>query len=188
MLIETTSLPDVKILTPKKYEDDRGYFCETWNRRQLESAGIEVNFVQDNESFSKRSGTIRGLHYQAPPFSQAKLIRVSSGAILDVVVDARVGSHHYGKWVSVELSECNGRQIFVPRGFLHGFVTLEPNTRVTYKVDNFYDSHSDGAVKWNDPDLAIDWDIDARRVSLSAKDAMADSFSGWVSPFHYGDQ
>jgi dTDP-4-dehydrorhamnose 3,5-epimerase len=141
--------------------------------------------VQDNESVSRYAGTVRGLHYQAPPFAQAKLVRVVSGSILDVAVDVRVGSPDYGKWVSVELSIRNGRQLLVPRGFLHGFVTLAPETHVIYKVDNFHNAEADGAVIWNDPYLAIDWTVSGDAVALSAKDAAAPGFSDWVSPFVY---
>ena len=185
MQVETTRLTDVKMLSPRRFGDGRGYFCETWNSQKLAEAGIEIDFVQDNESVSRYAGTVRGLHYQAPPFAQAKLVRVVSGSILDVAVDVRVGSPDYGKWVSVELSACNGRQLLVPRGFLHGFVTLAPETHVIYKVDNFYNAEADGAVIWNDPDLAIDWTVSSDAVALSAKDAAAPGFSDWVSPFVY---
>jgi dTDP-4-dehydrorhamnose 3,5-epimerase len=176
---------DLKVLTPPRFGDDRGYFCETWNSQKLAEAGIKIDFVQDNESVSQYAGTVRGLHYQAPPFAQAKLVRVVAGAILDVAVDVRVGSPDYGKWVSVELSAYNGRQLLVPRGFLHGFVTLASDTHVIYKVDNFYNAEADGAVIWNDPDLAIDWGVGGDAAALSAKDAAAADFSGWTSPFVY---
>ena len=185
MQVETTQLPDVKMLSPPRFGDDRGYFCETWNSQKVAETGIKIDFVQDNESVSRYAGTVRGLHYQAPPFAQAKLVRVVAGAILDVAVDVRVGSPDYGKWVSVELSACNGRQLLVPRGFLHGFVTLAPDTHVIYKVDNFYNAEADGAVIWNDPDLAIDWGGGCDVAVLSAKDAAAAGFASWTSPFVY---
>lgn len=149
--------------------------------------GIDIDFVQDNESLSATKGTLRGLHYQAPPFAQTKLVRVGKGAILDVAVDARKGSPNYGKWVAEEISAENGAQILVPQGFLHGFLTLTPDVLVMYKVDNVYDGASDGGVAWNDPDLAIDWGIDPSGAVLSAKDAAAQSFADWQSPFEYGE-
>jgi len=183
MQVTLTDLPEVKILTPRRFSDSRGYFSETWNQRTLSAQGIDITFVQDNESLSRDVRTVRGLHYQAPPCAQSKLVRVLTGAILDVAVDARRGSDTYGRWVSVELSAENGQQILVPRGFLHGFVTLLPDTKVAYKVDNFYSGEHDGAVSWNDPNLAIDWKIDAAKALLSEKDAAAPAFSGWYSPF-----
>lgn len=185
MQFKTTRLPDVKMLSPLRFGDGRGYFCETWNSQKLAETGIEIDFLQDNESVSRYAGTVRGLHYQAPPFAQAKLVRVVVGAILDVAVDVRVGSPDYGKWISVELSACNGSQLLVPRGFLHGFVTLVPDTHVIYKVDNFYNAEADGAVIWNDPDLGIDWGVCGDAAALSAKDAAAADFAGWTSPFVY---
>lgn len=149
-------------------------------------AGLNFCFVQDNESLSAAEGTLRGLHYQAPPFAQAKLVRVVRGAILDVAVDARSGSPQYGAWVSERISAENGVQILVPRGFLHGFVTLVPDTHVIYKVDNAYDAASDGGVAWNDPDLAIDWQCGEGAVTLSEKDRSATVFRDWSSPFEYG--
>ncbi|MDA9971809.1 dTDP-4-dehydrorhamnose 3,5-epimerase [Planktomarina temperata] len=185
MQFEATHLSDVKMLTPPRFGDDRGYFSEAFNAQRFLESGFDYDFVQDNESVSRYAGTVRGLHYQAPPFAQAKLVRVVSGSILDVAVDVRVGSPEYGKWVSVELSACNGRQLLVPRGFLHGFVTLAPETHLIYKVDNFYNAEADGAVIWNDPDLAIDWTVSGDAVALSTKDAAAQSFADWTSPFAY---
>ena len=185
MQIEQTALADVLIITPRRFGDERGFFSESWNRRAFAQAGLEFDFVQDNESLSVDVGTLRGLHYQAPPDAQAKLVRVARGAILDVAVDVRRGSPDFGKWVSVELSAENGRQILIPRGFLHGFVTLQPHTHVLYKADNYYAPESDGAVVWNDPDLAIDWQTD--KVTLSDKDAAAPRLADWESPFIYGE-
>jgi dTDP-4-dehydrorhamnose 3,5-epimerase len=178
-----SELAGVRVLEPKRFGDARGYFCETYNARDLAEVGIDCVFVQDNESFSAGAGTLRGLHYQAPPRAQAKLVRVIRGAVLDVVVDARPGSPGFGQWTGVELSAQNGRQLFVPRGFLHGFVTREPDTLVAYKVDNHYSREHDGAVAWNDPDLAIDWGLGGRAPVLSDKDAMAPSWRDWTSPF-----
>ncbi len=185
MQIEQTALADVLVITPRRFGDERGFFSESWNRRAFAQAGLELDFVQDNESLSVDVGTLRGLHYQAPPDAQAKLVRVARGAILDVAVDVRRGSPDFGKWVSVELSAENGRQILIPRGFLHGFVTLQPHTHVLYKADNYYAPESDGAVVWNDPDLAIDWQTD--KVTLSDKDAAAPGLADWESPFIYGE-
>ena len=183
MKVERVSLDGVLLLTPPRYPDPRGYFSETWNRRALAEKGIDVDFVQDNESLSRAPGTLRGLHYQAHPFAQAKLVRVVAGRIRDVAVDARVGSPDFGRWVAVELSAEAGNQLFVPQGFLHGFVTLEPDTQVQYKVDNYYDREADGAVAWNDPDLAIDWGIAPGEAKVSDKDAAAPAFRDWTSPF-----
>lgn len=186
MEVRATTLPDVKILTPYRFGDDRGYFCETWSRARAAAAGIEVSFVQDNESLSVRAGTLRGLHYQASPFAQAKLVRVASGAIRDVAVDARRGSPSYGRWVAEELSAANGTQMLIPRGYLHGFVTLTADTLVIYKVDNPYDATSDGGVLWNDTDLGIDWGVAPEGLTLSDKDRRAPAFRDWTSPFEYG--
>jgi len=178
-----TAIPAVKRLTPRRFGDARGHFVETWNARTMASLGIDVAFVQDNQSFSAEAGTVRGLHYQAPPDAQGKLVRVLRGRILDVAVDARVGSPTYGRWVAEELSAENGAMLWVPRGFLHGFATLEPATEVSYKVDGFYAKASDGAVRFDDPDLAIDWGIDPARAVLSDKDAAAPSWRDFRSPF-----
>ncbi len=183
MLAESLSLPEVRLFTPKRPADARGYFMETWNRREFEKFGVACDFVQDNQSSSTKAGTIRGLHYQAPPFAQAKLVRVLSGSILDVAVDARKSSPTFGKWAGAVLSADNGKILLVPRGFLHGFVTREPDTVVAYKVDAYYDKASDGAVRWNDPRLAIDWGIAAEAAILSEKDAGAPIWDDFNSPF-----
>ena len=176
-------IPEVKLITPDRFGDDRGFFSETFNQQRFADAGIKADFVQDNHSLSAVKGTVRGLHYQSPPFAQAKLVRVLRGAILDVAVDVRKGSATFGKWVSAELSAANGTQIFVPRGFLHGFATLEPDTEIAYKVDNYYSRECDGAVAWNDPDLAIDWRGEGKDAVLSEKDAAAPAFADFASPF-----
>ncbi len=153
----------------------------------MAEAGLDLRFVQDNESLSARAGTLRGLHYQAPPHAQAKLVRVVRGAIRDVAVDARRGSPTFGQWVAVELAAETGAQLLVPRGFLHGFVTLEDATHVIYKVDGVFHGPSDGSVAWNDPDLGIDWGVDPDMVILSDKDRTAPAFADWTSPFAHGD-
>ena len=145
--------------------------------------GVGVEFVQDNESYSKEAYTVRGLHYQSPPHAQDKLVRVVKGRILDVVVDIRTRSNSYGKWTSAELSADNGKQLFVPKGFLHGFMTLEPDTIVAYKVTNFYDGPSDGAVFWASESLGIDWPVAVGKAVLSDKDAAAPPFEAFRSPF-----
>ena len=182
MLTEPTLLPEVLVLTPRRFGDDRGWFCETYSQRALAEAGITTPFVQDNHSFSAQPGTLRGLHYQSPPHAQAKLVRCSRGSVFDVAVDARLGSPNYGKWVSVELSASNGRQLFVPIGFLHGFVTLEPDTEIQYKCSDFYAPECDGSVAWNS--LGIDWPLSGEPV-LSAKDVAAPPFSAFQSPFTF---
>ena len=186
MEIRATALPDVKVLTPRRLGDQRGYFSETWSAGRMADHGLDLRFVQDNESLSARAGTLRGLHYQAPPFAQAKLVRVANGAILDVAVDARRGSPDYGRWVAEEISAENGAQILVPHGFLHGFLTLTDDTLVLYKVDNVYDGGSDGGVRWDDPEIGIDWPIPGEGLTLSDKDRRTPLFREWTSPFEYG--
>jgi dTDP-4-dehydrorhamnose 3,5-epimerase len=186
MDVRCTAIPEVKILTPRRIGDARGYFCESWSAARMAAEGLDFAFVQDNESLSPGMGTLRGLHCQAPPFAQTKLVRVTRGAILDLAVDVRVGSPSFGRWVSAEISAENGAQILVPRGFLHGFVTRAPDTQVVYKVDNPYRAVSDMGVVWNDPDLGIDWDCDAGAVILSEKDRGLPAFGDWVSPFEFG--
>ncbi len=183
MQIDDTALPGVKILTPRRFSDARGWFVETWNRETLRAKGIDLDFVQDNHSLSVEPGTVRGLHYQRPPHAQDKLVRAVAGRILDVAVDARKGSPTYGSWVGVELSAENGRQLLVPVGFLHGFITREPGTQVAYKCTDVYAPDCDGAVAWDDPDLAIDWGLGGAAAVLSDKDRAAPCFGGWDSPF-----
>lgn len=183
MQVEPTDLSGVLVLTPARYGDARGWFSETWNAARQTQAGIAIDWVQDNHSFSAAPGTLRGLHYQRPPRAQDKLVRASRGAILDVAVDVRVGSPTFGRWVGVELSAENGRQLLVPKGFLHGFVTRTPDTEVQYKCSDLYAPDCDGAVRWDDPDLAIDWGLGGAAPVLSAKDAAAPLFRDWQSPF-----
>jgi len=181
--VEALEIPDVKLVTPMRFSDPRGFFSETYNAARFRAAGIAADFVQDNHSCSEKAGTVRGLHFQAPPFAQAKLVRVLRGAILDVAVDVRRGSATYGKSVKAELSAENGAQLFVPRGFLHGFVTRGAGTEVAYKVDNYYAREADGAVLWNDPDLGIDWQLAKDAALLSERDATAQAFFQFKSPF-----
>jgi dTDP-4-dehydrorhamnose 3,5-epimerase len=184
--IEQTGLAGTVILTPKSFEDDRGNFSETYNARALEAAGITASFVQDNQSFSRKAGTIRGLHFQSPPHAQAKLVRVVVGSALDVAVDIRLGSPTYGKSVLVELSARNRRQLFIPEGFLHGFVTLVPGTEVAYKCTDFYSPDCDRSVRFDDPDLAIDWGITREAAILSEKDRTAPFLKDIRNPFAWG--
>lgn len=170
MEITPLDIGEVLLIRPRRFGDDRGWFEETWNAKRLADAGLVVDFVQDNQSLSRTVGTVRGLHFQAPPFAQAKLVRVAQGRVLDVAVDIRKSSPTYGKWVSAELSAENGAQLFVPRGFAHAFITREPDTVVCYKVDGFYDKASEGGIRFDDPELAIDWGIDPKDAVLSEKD------------------
>lgn len=181
----TFDIPGPVLMTPKRFGDARGFFSETYNARTLAEIGITVPFVQDNHSLSAARGTVRGLHFQTPPFAQDKLVRVTHGSILDVAVDIRKGSPTYGKHVAVELSAGNWRQMFVPIGFAHGFCTLEPNTEVLYKVTNFYSAACDKGIRWNDPSLAIAWP-DFAGATLSAKDAALPDVAALASPFEYG--
>lgn len=178
-----TALPDVKRLRPKRFADSRGFFAETWNAGRMRDVGLDFHFVQDNHSYSAAAGTVRGLHYQAPPMAQAKLVRVARGAVRDIAVDVRRGSPTFGRWVAEELSAENGVQLLVPRGFLHGFVTLVADTDVLYKVDAPYAPDCDGAVRFDDPDLAIDWGIDPGAAVLSEKDGRAPLFRDFITPF-----
>lgn len=182
MKVTTTKIDGLLILEPRVFPDDRGYFYESYNKQKYADAGIDYDFVQDNQSFSQK-GTLRGLHGQADPFAQGKLVRVLQGRVLDVAVDIRKNSPTYGEHVTVELSGENHVQFWVPPGFLHGFVTLEDNTIFTYKVTNFYDKASEIGVIWNDPTLAIGWGVDVKDILLSPKDELLPSFKDFVSPF-----
>lgn len=183
MQVEKTKLAGVVILTPRRFSDDRGYFSEVWNKAVLASHGIEIDFVQDNHSYSRDVGTVRGLHYQSPPHAQDKLVRCGAGRVLDVVVDIRQSSPTYGQWLSIELSGENGAQIFVPKGFLHGFVTLEPDSELLYKCSDIYAPDCDGAVHFGSQSLGIDWQIDPKQAVISDKDAQAIDFANFTSPF-----
>lgn len=187
MQIEPASLPEVLILTPRRYADARGWFSETWNAARMSEAGFDLPWVQDNHSFSARKGTVRGLHFQSPPRAQDKLVRCSRGAILDVAVDFRAGSPRFAQWVGVKLSAGNGRQLLVPKGFLHGFVTLTDDTEVQYKCTDLYSPDHEGAVRWNDPVIGIDWGIDLGITApiLSDKDANAPFMANVASPFRW---
>lgn len=185
MKIEETGVSGLKILTPRRFGDDRGFFSESWNKRVLAKSGLELNFVQDNHSYSSSINTVRGLHYQAPPHAQTKLVRCGRGSLLDVAVDIRAGSPTYGKWFSIELSFENGRQLLVPAGFLHGFATREPDTEIIYKCTDFYEPSADGVVRFDDPDIGIDWGLSGPPV-LSDKDIAAPFLRDLKTPFIYG--
>lgn len=169
-LIET-AIAGVKLIRPRRHGDARGFFSEVYNRRAFAEAGIDLDFVQDNQARSAARGTLRGLHFQTPPFAQTKLVRVLEGAILDVVVDLRRGSPSFGRHVAVELTAESWLQILVPRGFAHGYVTLVPDTAVFYKVDAYYAPAHDAGLRWDDPDLAIAWPFGRDELILSEKDA-----------------
>lgn len=169
MNVIKTDIEGLVVLEPRVFGDSRGYFFESFNARTFEEAVGNVNFVQDNESKSSY-GVVRGLHFQKPPHAQAKLVRVVKGKVMDVAVDLRKGSPTFGKYVAVELSEDNHRQVFIPRGFAHGFSVLSDEVVFQYKCDNYYAPESEGAVAWDDPDLAIDWRVPADKVLLSEKD------------------
>ena len=185
MKITPTDISDVLLIEPKRFGDHRGYFAETFKASALKDAGVELNWVQDNESLSATVGTVRGLHFQTPPSAQDKLVRCVQGSLLDVAVDIRVGSPTYGKHVSAVLSAENGHQLLVPAGFAHGFATLLPDTLVQYKVTNPYAPDCDAGIAWNDPALAIDWQISAEKAVLSEKDTKHPTLADYASPFTY---
>jgi len=173
------------ILAPKRFSDPRGWFSETYNASRVTAAGVRAEFCQDNQSFSSEAGTLRGIHFQAPPFAQAKLVRCLRGAILDVLVDLRRASPTFGEWRSVELTADNGLQLFIPRGYGHAFLTLEPACEIAYKVDGFYNPDADGGVIWNDRSLAVDWGLATGEPKLSDKDAALPSLDAFAVDFPY---
>ncbi|HEY0666638.1 MAG TPA: dTDP-4-dehydrorhamnose 3,5-epimerase [Sphingobacteriaceae bacterium] len=177
-----TAIKDLVIIEPKIWEDNRGYFFESYNHKLFKEAGIEADFVQDNQSLSHK-GTLRGLHGQADPFAQGKLVRVIQGKVLDVAVDIRKGSPTYGQHVDIELSAENQLMFWIAPGFLHGFLTLEDDTIFTYKVTKLYDKASEIGVLWNDKDLNINWGLDEQEIILSDKDKVLPSFNEFKSPF-----
>ena len=180
---EELDIPAVKVLKPRKHGDHRGFFSEVYNRRTLAEAGIGIEFVQDNHSLSAEKGTVRGLHFQTPPFAQDKLVRVVRGAVFDVAVDLRRGSPTYGRHVSAVLSAGAWNQMLAPIGFAHGFMTLEPDTEVIYKVSNYYAPDHDRGILWNDPALGIAWPIPEAEAVLSDKDRRQPRLAELVTPF-----
>lgn len=183
---EVGDIAGLMLIEPRKFGDHRGFFSEVYNRARLAEQGFARDFVQDNHSLSAETGVVRGLHYQSPPFAQDKLVRVVRGAILDVAVDIRKGSPTFGDHAAVELSAENWRQLLVPVGFAHGFVTLEPDTEVIYKVTNFYAPANDHGILWSDAALGIGWGIGPEAARLSDKDKMQPLFSEIATPFIFG--
>ncbi len=171
------------MITPPRFGDHRGFFSESYSRQKLADHGIDLEFVQDNHSLSREVGTVRGLHFQAPPHAQDKLVRCGRGALFDVAVDIRKGSPTYGQWVGYELSFENGRQLLVPAGFAHGFMTLQPDTEIVYKCSDYYAAETEGALLWNDPDIGIEWPLSGITPVISDKDANAPGVGGYDSPF-----
>ena len=184
MSFERLAIPDVLLITPRRFSDPRGYFVETWNAARYAEAGIQASFVQDNHSYSAPKGTIRGLHCQINPSVQGKLVRVVRGAVWDVAVDIRVGSPSYGQHVAAVLSADNGAQLWIPGGFLHGFCTLEPDTEFLYKVTGGYDRDAERGVIWNDPDLALPWPVAPDAAMLSDKDLQLPRLADCDAWFH----
>jgi dTDP-4-dehydrorhamnose 3,5-epimerase len=182
MKFTETSIKGLIIIEPQIFKDGRGYFFESYSKTKFASAGINIDFVQDNQSFSQK-GTVRGLHAQSAPHAQAKLVRVIQGRVLDVAVDVRKGSPTYGKYEAIELNADNQLQFLIPQGFLHGFATLEDDTIFAYKVNNYYSKECEVGVKWNDPTLAINWGIADQDALISPKDELLPGFGEFVSPF-----
>ncbi|MDB8874938.1 dTDP-4-dehydrorhamnose 3,5-epimerase [Pediococcus acidilactici] len=187
--VTTTNLQDVKIIEPAVFGDHRGFFTETYSDRDFKEAGINFDFVQDNQSLSAQAGVLRGLHFQRGKAAQTKLIRVVTGAVLDVIVDVRKGSPTYKQWEGYIISESNHRQLLVPKGFAHGFVTLTDNVNFLYKCDNYYNAEADGGISFKDPELGINWPIDFDMAITSEKDAAQPTFAEFEkdNPFVYGE-
>ena len=183
MQVEHLNIPDVRLLSPRKHGDRRGFFSETYNKKAFAALGIDIDFVQDNHSYSADKGTVRGLHFQTPPFAQDKLVRVARGSVFDIAVDLRQGSSSYGRHVSAVLSADAWNQILVPIGFAHGFMTLEPDTEVIYKVSNYYAPDHDKGLLWNDPALGINWPISDDEAVFSEKDGKLPRLAELVTPF-----
>lgn len=183
--VRPLALPEVLEIVPDRHGDHRGFFSEVWNRAALAEQGVEIGFLQDNHSFSAEPGVLRGLHYQEPPFAQAKLVRVVRGAIFDVAVDIRAGSPTFGRWVGLTVSAEAWNQILVPEGFAHGFVTLEPDCEVLYKVSAPYSRAHDRSIRWDDPAIAIDWPLGGGAPVLSDKDRAAPLLAEAAPAFRY---
>ena len=184
MKIVTLSLPSLLHLTPCRHGDHRGFFAETYSQRAYAEHGVSVVFVQDNHSLSAAVGTVRGLHFQAPPHAQAKLVRCGRGAIFDVAVDIRRGSPTYGHWAGYTLSAENGAQLYIPAGFAHGFATLMPDSEIVYKCSDYYAPETEGSLRWDDPEIGIEWPLTTAPV-LSEKDAQAPHLADFNSPFTF---
>ena len=185
MIASPTKIPGLLSISVTRHRDARGFFAETYSQKAYSRAGIETIFVQDNHSVSEFSGTVRGLHYQSPPHAQAKLVRCGRGSLFDVAVDIRIGSPTYGQWHGEVLSSENGRQLYIPAGFAHGFMTLEDDTEIVYKCSDFYAPECEGAVRFDDPDISIEWpQIDGSAI-ISEKDMRANMLRDMVSPFSF---
>ena len=185
MQIKHLNIPDIKVLVPRKHGDARGFFSETYNRKSLAALGVDIDFVQDNHSLSAEKGTVRGLHFQTPPFAQDKLVRVVRGSVYDIAVDLRKDSPTYGRHVGAILSADAWNQVLVPIGFAHGFMTLEADTEVIYKVSNYYAPDHDKGLLWNDPELGIKWPVPEDKAVLSVKDRKQPRLAELVTPFDY---
>lgn len=183
MKILSTKLLDVKIIETDVYGDNRGFFTESYSKAKLEQAGIDIEFIQDNHSLSVEAGVLRGMHFQTPGKCQTKLVRVTTGAIYDVLVDLRLGSPTYGEWEGYILSESNHRQLLVPKGFAHGFITLTANCNVQYKVDEYYSQEHDGGIAFDDPAIGIIWPVAKERMILSEKDMHHPTLTEFENPF-----
>ena len=175
----------VKVFCPRRFEDSRGWFSETWKRARLELAGVEADFCQDNQSLSRPQWTLRGMHFQAPPFAQTKLVRCLRGRIFDVAVDIRRASPTFGRWVGLELSAENGKQLLIPVGYAHAFLTLEPDCEIAYKVDAYYSAECDGGVAWDDPAIDVAWPLSGNTPVLSEKDQTLQRLQDLAVDFPY---
>jgi len=185
-MVEANLKELISLIKPSRFGDKRGFFSEIYNRKRYMEMGIDIEFVQDNHSLSRDVGTLRGLHFQEPPHAQSKLVRCGRGVIFDVAVDIRRGSQTYGQWLGYVLSADNGYQLYVPIGFAHGFVTLEPDSEIVYKCSDYYAPETEGAIRWNDPDIGIDWLLAGNPI-LSQKDALAPLLKDFESPFIFGE-
>ena len=174
------------LIKPTRHKDDRGFFAETYSRRRYKELGVDIEFIQENHSFSRAVGTLRGLHFQSPPYAQGKLVRCGYGAIFDVAVDIRKGSSNFGKWVGYELTAENGYQLYVPVGFAHGFVTLKPGSEIVYKCTDYYVPQAEGSIRWNDPTIDIKWPL-LEKIVLNARDEVATLLSEFETPFTFGE-
>ena len=174
------------LIKPTRHKDERGFFSETYSRRRYKEFGIDMDFVQDNHSFSLKPGTLRGLHFQAPPNAQGKLVRCGKGAIFDVAVDIRKGSPTFGDWAGYELTEENGHQLYVPAGFAHGFLTLKPKSEIVYKCTDYYAPQAEGSIRWDDPSIGIEWPL-SENIILNERDAIAPLLKDFETPFNLGE-
>ena len=185
MKVETFPISGVLLVTPPRFADSRGYFVETYSQRGFAAIGIDMTFRQDNQSLSTQRGTIRGLHFQLAPEPQSKLVRVLTGSVFDAAIDLREGSATYGKWCGATLTAARGETMFVPKGFAHGFCTLEPDTIIAYKVDGFYNKAAERGIRWDDPDIAVEWPLPADEIVVSERDAAMPYLRDAATPFRF---